>query len=390
MKVDFYLHSLSSAAYGPLIGQVLDSPFLTSAGVGKRVEAMLCDFFGVSNAMLVNSWTNGALAVLLALEVGPGDEVIVPAMTFIATSNMVELLGAKPVFVDVDPETLLLSPEAVAAALTPRTRAVMPVHLYGQMCDMAAIREVLRERTDVAIIEDCAHCFEGSRDGAVPCKYSTAAIFSFYATKNVTCGEGGAVITNDADLAAKVRQTRLHGMTQGAADRFQRGQYRHWDMEMLGVKANLPDVLSAYLPPQIETIRERLPERQAIADRYREAFEGTPIRMARLVAGSWSAEHIFPIHVPPPVRDEAIAALNLREIGVAVNYRSVPTLTYYQRKYGYTAESFPVSFEWGEGTITLPLYPALAGERQEWVISTVLEDVVPLCTGARVSLEGAR
>jgi UDP-4-amino-4-deoxy-L-arabinose-oxoglutarate aminotransferase len=168
-------------------------------------------------------------------------------------------------------------------------------------------------------------------------------------------------------------------MTQGAADRFQRGQYRHWDMELLGVKANLPDVLSAYLPPQIATIRERLPARQSIADRYREAFERTPIRMARLAAGSRSAEHIFPIHVPPPVRDEAIAALNLREIGVAVNYRSVPTLTYYRRKYGYTAESFPVSYEWGEGTITLPLYPGLAGERQEWVISAVLEDVVPRC-----------
>jgi UDP-4-amino-4-deoxy-L-arabinose-oxoglutarate aminotransferase len=105
MRVDFYRHPLSSAEYGPVIGEVLDSPFLTSASVGKRVEAMLCEFFGVSNALLVNSWTNGALAVLLALDVGPGDEVIIPAMTFIATSNMVELLGAKPVFVDVDPET---------------------------------------------------------------------------------------------------------------------------------------------------------------------------------------------------------------------------------------------------------------------------------------------
>jgi UDP-4-amino-4-deoxy-L-arabinose-oxoglutarate aminotransferase len=379
MRVDFYRHPLSSAEYGPVIGEVLDSPFLTSASVGKRVEAMLCEFFGVSNALLVNSWTNGALAVLLALDVGPGDEVIIPAMTFIATSNMVELLGAKPVFVDVDPETLLMNPEAVAAALTPRTRAVMPVHLYGQMCDMPGLREVLRQRPDVTVIEDCAHCFEGSRDGVIPGQYSAAAIFSFYATKNVTCGEGGAVITNDADLAAKIRQTRLHGMTQGAADRFQRGQYRHWDMERLGVKANLPDVLSAYLPPQIATIRQRLPARQAIADRYREAFERTPIRMARLAPGSDSAEHIFPIHVPPPVRDEAIAALNLREIGVAVNYRSVPTLTYYRNKYGYTAESFPVSYEWGEGTITLPFYPGLAGELQEWVISTVLEDVVPLC-----------
>src|SRR5262249_9183242 len=150
--------------------------------------------------------------------------------------NMVELLGAKPVFVDVDPDTLLLTPAAAAAAITARTSAIIPVHLYGQMCDMKGVQEILQERPDIAVIEDCAHCFEGTRDRYLPGKYSTAAIFSFYATKNVTCGEGGAVITNNRELAAMVHQTKLHGMSQGAADRFQRGQYRHWDMTVLGVK----------------------------------------------------------------------------------------------------------------------------------------------------------
>jgi dTDP-4-amino-4,6-dideoxygalactose transaminase len=382
MKVDFFLHSLSSSEYAPLIGRVLDTPFLTSGAVGKAVEAQLCEFFGVEDAMLVNSWTNGALAVLLALGIRPGDEVIVPAMTFIATANMVELLGAKPVFVDVNPDTLLLEPAAVAAAITPRTCAIIPVHLYGQMCDMKGFQELSRERPEIAVIEDCAHCFEGARDGYMPGKYSTAAIFSFYATKNVTCGEGGAVITNNRELAAKVRQTRLHGMSQGAADRFQRGQYRHWDMAVLGVKANLPDLLAAYLAPQIATIRERLPNRQALANRYREAFQGTPIRMPRPLAGCSSAEHVFPIAVPPAVRDEAIDVLNRRDIGVAVNYRSVPTLTYYREKYGYRPDSFPVSYEWGAGTLTLPLYPTLERDKQDWVISSILEDVVPLCRDA--------
>jgi UDP-4-amino-4-deoxy-L-arabinose-oxoglutarate aminotransferase len=332
--------------------------------------------------MLVNSWTNGALAVLLALGIRPGDEVIVPAMTFIATSNMVELLGARPVFADVDPDTLLLDPAAVAAALTPRTRAIIPVHLYGLMCDVRGFQEVLRGRPDVAIIEDCAHCFEGARDGCLPGKYSTAAIFSFYATKNVTCGEGGAVITNDSELAGRVRQTRLHGMSQGAVDRFRRGQYLHWDMALLGVKANLPDLLAALLGPQIATIRERLPQRQVIANRYREAFAGTPIRRQKIPPVCSSAEHAFPIAVPAAVRDEAIAALNRREIGVAVNYRSVPTLTYYREKYSYTPESFPVSYAWGAGTLTLPLYPTLEKDQQEWVISSVLEEIVPLCASA--------
>lgn len=382
MKVDFFLHSLSASEYAPLIGRVLDTPFLTSGAVGKAVEAQLCDFFGTADAMLVNSWTNGALSVLLALGVGPGDEVIVPAMTFVATANVVELLGATPVFVDVNPETLLLDPAAAAAAITARTRAIIPVHLYGQMCDMKRLQEVSREGPEIAVIEDCAHCFEGTREDYMPGRYSTAAIFSFYATKNVTCGEGGAVITNNPELARKVRQTRLHGMSLGAADRFQRGSYRHWDMALLGVKANLPDLLAACLGPQVATIREKLPKRQAIANRYREAFKGTPIRMQTILPECSSAEHIFPIAVPGAVRDEAIAVLNQREIGVAVNYRSVPTLTYYRERYGYQPKSFPVSYEWGAGTLTLPLYPALETEKQEWVISSVLEEVVPLCLDA--------
>jgi dTDP-4-amino-4,6-dideoxygalactose transaminase len=382
MKVDFYLHSLSSSEYAPLVGKVIDTPFLTSGAVGKQVESQLGQSFGAAEALLVNSWTNGALATLLALGIGPGDEVIVPAMTFIATANIVELLGAKPVFVDVAPDTLLLDPAAARDAITPRTRAIIPVHLYGLMCDMKGFQDVLRDHPGIALIEDCAHCFEGLRDNYKPGVHSTAAIFSFYATKNVTCGEGGAVITNDAELASKIRQTRLHGMSQGAVDRFARGQYRHWDMAVLGIKANLPDLLAALLGPQIASIRERLPHRQAIANRYREAFSATPIRMQKVLPQCCSAEHVFPICVPPEVRDEAIAALNQREIGVAVNYRSVPTLTYYREKYGYTPESFPVSYQWGAGTLTLPLYETLEPEKQAWVISSVLDEVVPMCVGA--------
>jgi UDP-4-amino-4-deoxy-L-arabinose-oxoglutarate aminotransferase len=145
------------------------------------------------------------------------------------------------------------------------------------------------------------------------------------------------------------------------------------------VKANLPDLLAALLPPQIEKIRKLLPERQAMANRYRSAFASTGIRMSEVLPGCSSAEHIFPIHVPPDSRDEAIARLNRREIGVAVNYRSVPTLTYYRDRYGYTESSFPISYEWGAGTLTLPIYTRLSREAQDYVIGAVLEDVAPLC-----------
>lgn len=375
--VPFYRHALD-ASYAERVGQILESPILTSGALGKRVEAQLAEFFGTPHAFLVNSWTNGAVAALLALGVGPGDEVIVPAMTFIASANVVELVGAKPVFVDVDPGTLLMDPQAAAAAVTPATRAVMPVHLYGQMVDVEALAALLAGRPDVAILEDCAHCFEGSLRGALPGRHSTAALFSFYATKNVTCGEGGALVTRDANLAAAFEQTRLHGMSAGAADRYKTGSYRHWDMARLGTKANLPDLLAALLPPQIETIRDRLAVREALCQRYEAAFRDAPLRLPAAVPGAVNARHLFAIHVPPAVRDEAIAALNAEGVGVTVNFRSVPTLTYYREKYGYGPSSFPVSHEWGEGTISIPMFPGMTREEQDHVIEAVLKAVVPL------------
>jgi len=377
MKVPFYRHDLDES-YADRVGEVLASPFLTSGGVAKAVEAQLCTFFDVPHAVLVNSWTNGTVAVLLALGVGPGDEVIAPAMTFIASANVAELVGAKPVFVDVEPDTLMPTPETVRAAVTANTRAVIPVHLYGQMCDVAALRATLADRPDIAIVEDCAHAFEASLDGDLPGAHSDAAVFSFYATKNVTCGEGGAIITRDPQLYEAVLQTRLHGMSAGAIDRFARSKYRHWDMTRLGTKANLPDLLANLLPPQIATIRDRLPLREERARRYEKAFSGNAIRLASTVPGAVHARHLFPIHVPASVRDDALGALNERGIGTTVNFRSVPTLTYYCEKYGYGADDFPVSHEWGAGTISLPLYPSMTADEQDYVIDAVHECVVPM------------
>jgi UDP-4-amino-4-deoxy-L-arabinose-oxoglutarate aminotransferase len=373
MNVPFYRHGLGPSDAGA-IARVLESPMLTSGAVGREVEAQIASFFDAPHALLVNSWTNGALAALLALDIKPGDEVIVPAMTFIATANMVELLGAKAVFVDVDPATLMLTPEAIARAVTPRTKAVIPVHLYGQMADIRGMRAAIGPK--IAIIEDCAHCFEGTRDGYAPGVHSDVAIFSFYATKNVTCGEGGAIITRRDDLADAMRKTRLHGMSAGAADRYRTGGYRHWDMERLGVKANLPDLLAALLPPQIARVREVRNRREQVAARYRAGIESIPgVRLPHVDAGAVHAWHLFTIGVPPAHRDATIAGLNERGIGVAVNYRSVPTLTFYREKYGYTAEQFPVSYAWGESTITLPTYPGLTEEEIDAVIAALREVV---------------
>lgn len=369
MSIPFYKHSLT-ADDSQYIAKVLDTPFLTSAGVGKEVEALIANYFGVSSALLVNSWTNGAIATLLALDLQPGDEVIVPAQTFIATANVVELLGAIPVFVDVCEDSLLIDYNAIKNAITEKTKGVIVVHLYGQMCDLDELYDYLKKRS-IWLLEDAAHCFEGTRRGRRPGACSDAAIFSFYATKNITCGEGGAIITNNAALAEEIRKTRLHGMSAGASDRFSRKKYNHWDMQRLGTKANLPDILAALLPAQISRVEENLEKRRLLAARYRQFFAERGVRYQKIFENVISAEHLFPIWVPVEYRDQCIYLLNEAGIQVAVNYRSVPSTKYYSEKYGYVEDDFPVSQRWGEGTITLPLYPKLTLAEQDEVMSAL-------------------
>ena len=381
MKVDFYRHDLQPAD-ADRIARVLATPFLTTGQVSRDVEAQLRDYFSVPHACLVNSWTNGALAVLLAMDLQPEDEVIVPAMTFIASANVVELAGAKVVFADVEPDSLLLTPQIVAKHVTERTRAVMPVHIYGQLCDVEGIRRVIDNHPSrprqVRIIEDAAHCFEGEFQGKKPGHFGDVAIFSFYATKNVTCGEGGAVIARDGNLFQRILEARLHGMSAIAVDRFASNKYNHWDMNRLGTKANLPDILAALLPHQIETIDQRLPRRQEVAERYREAFGNGPLRLVREVPDTKCAEHIFTIGVPNEARDQAIAALNAAGIHVTVNFRSVTGTRYYRERYPAASGDCPNACLWGEQTLTLPMYPGLRRDEQDYVIKIVREHVYPL------------
>jgi UDP-4-amino-4-deoxy-L-arabinose-oxoglutarate aminotransferase len=374
MQVPFYRHSLSPEN-AQLVAKVLETPFLTSGPIGKEVEAQLCEYFGAKHAKLVNSWTNGAVATLLAMDIGPGDEVIVPAMTFIATANVVELVGAKPVFIDCDPDTLLITPELIKAAITTKTKAVIPVHMYGQMCDVKAIKEILPKDQKVSIIEDCAHTFEAKFNGERPGKYSDSSIFSFYATKNVTCGEGGAIITNDEKLFERIQQAILHGMSAGAADRFKAGQYKHWGMDHLGTKANLPDLLACYLPEQIRTVDKRLSAREEVAQKYSNALATTNIRFPKVLPGIVHSRHLFPIHVGSEMRDKALLALGEANIGATVNYRSVHTMGYYSKKYGFSGNEFPASLSWGNGTLSIPLFPGITTQEQDYVIDVLVNKV---------------
>ena len=374
VNVPFYRHSLTpdNSKY---VSEVLKTPFLTSGPIGKEVEAQLSEYFNVKHTKLVNSWTNGAVATLLAMDIGPGDEVIVPAMTFIATANVVELVGARPVFVDCDPDTLLITPELIKAAITKNTKAVIPVHMYGQMCDVKAIREILPKDQKISIIEDCAHTFEAKFNGERPGKHSDASIFSFYATKNVTCGEGGAIITGDSNLFERIQQAILHGMSAGAADRFKSGQYKHWGMDHLGTKANLPDLLACFLPEQIKTVDQRLGIREDIAQRYEKALSNTRIKIPKVLSGIVHSRHLFPIHVGSEVRDKALSALGEAGIGATVNYRAVHTMGYYAKKYRFRGDEFSSSVSWGNGTLSIPLFPGITIQEQDHVINNLVKNI---------------
>ena len=373
MKVDFYNHGLNES-HAAEVAKVLASEFLTTGEICRAVEQQINRYFDCEFCTLTNSWTNGAVAALLALDIGPGDEVIVPAMTFVATANIVELVGATPIFCDVDPNTLLIDIEQVSSHITNRTKAIIPVHLYGQMVDIKLLKSQLGSSANrVDIIEDCAHCFEGRFDNYKPGTFSKCAIFSFYATKNITCGEGGAVISNCKDFHSEFLKTKQHGMSASAAERFQAGRYNHWDVDRLGTKANLPDLLACLLPHQIATIDEVNTKRRAIHDKYIDAFKSLDLRTPKLDGRCISAYHLFPIHVGEGLRDKLIEHLNFQQIGCTVNYSSVPNLTYYKTKYHFQFDDYPISSWWGCGTLSIPLYPSMESLKQEKVVEAICD-----------------
>ncbi len=372
-NIAFYRHNLNSN-YSKYISKVLKSNFLTSGNVCKKTEKEISNFFDVNYCLLTNSWTNGALATLMALGIKKGDEVIIPAMTFVATANVIEILGAKPRFVDVDPKTLLLDIEKTLKSINKKTKAIMPVHLYGNMVDIKKLRQKMKSlKRRIYVIEDSAHCFEGKYNNYLSGKWSDCAIFSFYATKNITCGEGGAIITNNKDLYKRISEIRVHGMTKSAIDRFVRKKYTLWNMNRLGIKANMPDILASLLSKQIKNVYKNLKLREKAYNYYNKLLVGSDIIIPKINKKCKSAYHLYAIHVKPKIRNNVLSYLNKFNIGATINYSSVTNLNYYRKKYKLKNSDYPISLKWGNGTISLPFYPNIKKTDQEYVIRKLIE-----------------
>jgi dTDP-4-amino-4,6-dideoxygalactose transaminase len=354
-RIEFYQHDLGDAEVAS-VAKTLRSVFLT---LGPRVadfEQAFAAYLGCPHVVGVSSCTMGLCMALEVLGVGAGDEVVTTPMTFISTPNAALFHGAVPVFADVDPKTGLIDPAAVEAAITPRTRAVIAVHLYGQLADMRRLRAVC-DRRQIALVEDAAHAIEAERDGIRVAELGDATVFSFYATKTMTSGDGGAIAVRDPALADRLKKLRNHGVSRDAAARHG-GRYQHWDMVELGYKAAMTDVEAALLLPQLARLDHRRDRRQAIVERYERALRGR----SDVELMSWSGRsghHLFTVLVPSKLRDRVLEGMGERGVGVAVNYRAVHTLTYYRERFGHARDAFPVAAEIGERTISLPLWPAM-------------------------------
>jgi dTDP-4-amino-4,6-dideoxygalactose transaminase len=369
MKVEFYKHNIGQDEKNKVL-ECLDGIFLTTGSYVAEFEGKFADYLGLKYAVGLTSCTAALHLSLLALGIGPGDEVITTPMTFIATATAIMHTGAKPVFVDVEPDTALIDPEKIPAVITEKTKAIMPVHLYGQMCDMKKIRSIANQY-NLKIIEDAAHCVEGKRDGFGPGQLGDVACFSFYATKNITSGEGGSIATNDEQLAAKVRMLRTHGMSKEAADRYG-GHYRHWDMIECGWKYNMDNIQAAMLLPQLEKIDENLAKRDRLYKEYMTYLDKMPeIGTPRIVKNSRSAYHLMTIWVDEDNRDEILKKLEDKRIGVAVNYRAINLLTFFKKTFGFKEGDFPAAERIGNRTISLPFYVSLKSPQVEYVIESI-------------------
>jgi UDP-4-amino-4-deoxy-L-arabinose-oxoglutarate aminotransferase len=386
MKVEFYRHQLGEEEASSW-QRVLETLFLTLGPQVAAFEEELGKFLvrgrestKAPHVVGTSCCSMGLLLALRALDVGPGDEVITTPMTFASTTNAVLHLGASPRLVDVEPETGLIDPAAVAAAIGPRTVGIMPVHLYGQLADMRALRSIA-DAKGLFIVEDSAHGIEMERDGVRPGDLGDAAVFSFYATKNITSGDGGAVATRDEKLAVRLRRLRNHGVSKAATERHG-ASYAHWDLVELGYKANLTDLDAAMLRPQLQHVEDKRRQREAVASRYESLLReripelaGPPPSSCRV---PWmierrgkSSHHLFTIHARPGERDVMLAKLGEAGVGTAVNYRAIHLLTYLAEALGLPRGSFPVAEELGDRTISLPMYPTLKPAAQDLVVDTV-------------------
>jgi len=353
----------------------LEGGWLSTGPRVRRFEEAFAAYVGAPHAIALNSCTAGLHLSLLAAGVGPGDEVITTPLTFCATANVIIHAGATPVFADIDPTTGNLDPAAVDAAITPRTRAVIPVHYAGRPVEVGAFQALARRR-NLALVEDAAHCVEGVADGRKIGTTADFTCFSFYATKNLTTGEGGMVTTASAEAAELMRVASLHGMSRDAWSRYQQVGPTRYDVVLPGFKYNMTDLQAALGLHQLAALGERHARRVQISQRYDEALAGLPIgTFVAVPPASVHARHLYTILVDPQSsglsRDDLAELLAASGIASSVHFPAVHLHRYYAERFGFVRGQFPHAERIADTVLSLPLSPALTDRQVEAVIRAV-------------------
>ena len=362
------------------VTETLRSGWVTTGPKARAFEQAFTDYLSGDGlqSVAVNSATAGLHLALEALGIGPGDEVIAPTLTFTATVEVVRYLGADPVLVDVDPVTLNIDPEKIRAAITPRTKAIMPVHYGGLACRMDAILAIAREHR-LKVVEDAAHALPTTWRGTLVGQLqSDVTVFSFYANKTITTGEGGMAVTHNEALAQRMRTMRLHGMNRDAFDRFT-SKTPAWYYEVVapGFKYNMTDVAAAMGVEQLARLPHFVQRREVLARRYHEQLANLPLALPAVAPpGDTHAWHLYVIRLLPNApleRDAAIQALSDRGIGTSVHYVPLHRHPYWRDRYHLTPAMFPEADAAYQAMISIPLFTAMSDSDQDRVIAALHE-----------------
>ena len=362
------------------VAEVLRSGWITTGPKCQQLESAFSQYVGAKHAIAVSSATGGMHVALMALGIGAGDEVITPSQTWVSTINIITLLGAEPVMVDVDRDTLMVQPAQIEAAITEKTKAIIPVHYAGAPADLTALREIAA-RHNIPLIEDAAHAV-GTRFGDEMIGSQGTAIFSFHAIKNMTCAEGGMVVTDDDELADKVRCFKFHGLAVDAFDRQALGRKPQAEVVAPGYKYNLADINAAIALVQLEKLPEMNARRQALVARYSKALQGSPLLPLTVPEyPHHHAWHLFMVRVDKELcgidRNTMMEKLKEHGIGTGLHFRAAHTQKYYREK--YPELSLP-NTEWNSASLmTLPLFPDMQDSDVDRVVQAI-SDILESCS----------